>query len=384
MSMPYPGEPFAEAVGEAAQTSAVAVRLVLAVADAVRRAAQRRAGGEQALPAADQAVSEASGDVKALVAPAVARALMSDADWPVMARQLVALRRAGVDLEDFLPRVGDLAASVGNAVEANAARIAAEGTQEWARLLRSTLPASAVREAILSSPTWPEIAATMQALRQRGVDVRRILTAAHAEGVGVDQAVDRVLRAGRRSAASPGPDPVRSYGPLTAGLDVPNDLALGSRFRALAQLGVSQSESARFVRWVHEALPKREREAALLVNSRQWPLLAARMARMQDEGRSVPDHLTRLMRDRSWESGPTSSLAARLVRAAADALNRPTPEDCAAATVLVGSAKARSATTARPPRPTRTTRTTRGVTPTRHPAAPYRAPLPNPLAGRSR
>ncbi|MFD4660615.1 hypothetical protein ACFWP2_33950 [Kitasatospora sp. NPDC058444] len=378
MSMPYPGEPFAEPVDEAGQTSAVAVRLVLAVADAVRRSAQRRAGGEQALPAADQAVPEAAGDVKALVAPAVAWALMSDPDWPVMARQLVALRRAGVDLEGFLSRVGDLAVSVRSAVEANAARSAAEGTQEWARLLRSTLPASTVREAILSSPTWPETAATVQALRQRGADVRRILVAAHAEGVGVEQAVDRVLRAGRRSAASPGPDSLRSYGPLTAGLDVPNDLSLGSRFRALAQLGVSRSESARFVRWVHEALPKREREAALLVNSRQWPLLAARMARIQDEGRSVPDHLTRLMRDRSWESGPASSLVARLVRATADALNRPTPTDCAASTVLAGPAKARSATAARPPRPTRT------ATPTRHPAAPYRAPAPNPRAGRSR
>ncbi|MFF2073393.1 hypothetical protein ACFVXG_01405 [Kitasatospora sp. NPDC058162] len=377
MTMPYPGEPFAEAVGEAVQTSTMAVRLVLAVADAVRRAAQRRAGGERQLPPLDQALPEAAGDLKARLAPDVAWALMSSPDWPAMAQQLVALRQAGVDLDQFLPQVGDLAGSVRDAVVANSARVAAERTQEWARVLRATVPPGPVREAILASPTWPEIAATMQDLHDHGIDVRQVLAAAYAEGLGIDRAVSRTLNTPQRSAAAPSRDAVRSYGPLTVGLDLPKDLDLGNRRRALAQLGVSQSENARFVRWVHEAMPGREREAGLLVTSRQWPLLAARMARMQDDGRSVPNHLVRVMRDRSWEAGPVSQLTTRLLQATVEALHRPTHDDLASGPVVTSAARASSAAAGPPPR----TRNTAPLNPNT-PHHPTRVPRPS--AGRSR
>ncbi|MFG2913133.1 hypothetical protein ACGF0D_09605 [Kitasatospora sp. NPDC048298] len=378
MTMPYPGEPFAEAVGEAVQTSTAAVRLVLAVADTVRRTAQRRSGREHPLPSSDQAVSEAAGDLKALLAPDVAWMLMSGPDWPVMAQQLVALRRSGVDLEQFLPRVGDIAVSVRDAVLADSARIAAERTREWAGLLRASMPAGPVRAAILASPMWPEIAATMQELQERGVDVRRLLAAAYAEGVGVDRTVGRRPDAARRPAGPPSRDSLRSYGPLTVGLDLPRDLDLGDRRRALAQLGVSQTENTRFVRLVYEAMPGREREAALLVNSRQWPLLAARMARMQDDGKPVQDHLARLMGDRRWESGPVSHLVPRLVQAATEALRRPTHDAVASAAVVTDAARATSAS-AGPPPPW-----TRGARPSSPKPTAHRAPIPNPNAGRSR
>ncbi|WP_031066417.1 hypothetical protein [Streptomyces sp. NRRL WC-3742] len=373
MTMPYPGEPFAEAVGEAVQTSTMAVRLVLAVADAVRRAARRRAGEERPLPSPEQAVPEAARDLKERVSPDVAWALMSGADWPAMAQQLVALRQAGVDLDQFLPRLGDIAVQVRDAVAANSA-----GTEEWARLLRSTMPAGPVREAILSSPAWPDLAATMHALRERGVDVRQILAAAHAEGVGVDQAINRVVDAARRPAAGPSRDAVRSYGPLTVGLDLPRDLDLNNRRRALAQLGVSDTENARYVRWVHLALTGKEREAGLLVNSRQWPLLAARMARIEDDGRSVPDHLAHLLRDRSWEASPVSALVPRLVQATTEALHRPTSGDLTSTPVVTTSATATSATAGRPP-----SRTRRGA-PAHFTGAPYQAPVPRPTSRRSR
>ncbi|MFF2542893.1 hypothetical protein ACFVUY_10020 [Kitasatospora sp. NPDC058063] len=378
MTMSYPGEPFADAAGEAVQTSAAAVRLVLAVSDAVRRAAQRRSGREHPLPPTDQAVSEAAGDLKALLTPDLAWMLMSGPDWPVMAQQLVALRRSGVDLEQFLPRVGDIAVSVRDAVLADLARNAAERTHEWAGLLRASMPAGAVREAILASPMWPAIAATMQELQERGVDVRRLLAAAYAEGFGVDQAVDRRPDAARRPASVPSRDSLRSYGPLTVGLDLPRDLDLGDRRRALAQLGVSQAENAHFVRWVYEAMPGREREAALLVNSHQWPLLASRMARMQDDGKPVQDHLARLMRDRGWESGPVSHLVPRLVQAATEALRRPTHDAVTSASVVTDAARATSAVAGRPPS------WTRGARPGSPKPTANRGPIPNPSAGRSR
>ncbi|WP_331732932.1 hypothetical protein OG592_42730 (plasmid) [Streptomyces avidinii] len=42
---------------------------------------------------------------------------------------------------------------------ANAARTKAEGTDRWADLLKSTMSEGLVRDAILASPAWPDIAA---------------------------------------------------------------------------------------------------------------------------------------------------------------------------------------------------------------------------------
>ncbi|MFB7740379.1 hypothetical protein ACFC08_40030 [Streptomyces sp. NPDC056112] len=345
MGTPTPeGEPFAAAAGEAVQTSVMAWRLVMAVADAVRRQQQRRQKGrEEDLPPADQSVREAATEVTRLVPSDISTALMAEADWPQMAQQLVALRRAGVDLGDFLPRVGGIAVTVRDAAAENAARVDREGTGEWERMLRETLPAGPVREAILSSPTWPDIAATMARLDERGVDVRQVLAAAHNEGVGVDQAVARVLAADAAPAASR--DAVLSYGPLTTGLDLPKDLDLSDRARALRQLAISPAENERYGRWVMEAMPGREREATLLLSNRQWPLVAARMAQMETEGKPVREHLTRLMADTSWEKGPTPQLGSRLVEATNDALRRPLGEAAASrANVNTTAARAQSAT----------------------------------------
>jgi hypothetical protein len=345
MATPTPeGEPFAAAAGEAVQTSVMAWRLVMAVADAVRRQQQRRhKGKEEDLPPAEQAVSEAATEVTKLVPSDISAALMGGADWPQMAQQLVALRRAGVDLGEFLPRVGDIAVTVRDAVTANAARAARERTGQWERMLRETLPAGPVREAIPSSPTWPDIAADLARLDERGVDVRQILAAAHDEGVDVHQAVARALA---EDAVPPvSRDAVRSYGPLTTGLDLPRDLDLSDRARALRQLAISPAENERYSRWVLEAMPGREREAGLLLAHRQWPLVAARMAQMESEGMPVREHLTRLLGDTSWEKGPGPQLGSRLVEAATDALHQPVGE-AAASRVKVNTmaARAQSAT----------------------------------------
>ncbi|MGW6981825.1 hypothetical protein ACWGE1_20665 [Streptomyces sp. NPDC054932] len=245
----------------------------------------------------------------------------------------------------------------------NAARIKAEGTDQWADLLKTTMPEGLVRDAILASPAWPDIAAAMGRLDAAGIDVARILTDAHRAGVGVDQAVAAVTAAaaktpapapapapaaiavaapapaagaaapGRdvlaermgaagdpwaaparrvpapapapapaaasapaaraaaprvRDAADPGAAPAstdakRSWGPLTEGLDVPRDLDLGNRARALEQLKVHPAAHSQMVSMVRDILP--EQEAGLLVGSRQWPLLVARMHKIgESEG----------------------------------------------------------------------------------------------------
>jgi hypothetical protein len=323
MTTPTPeeqaGGAFAEAAAEAVQTSVMTVRLVLAIADAVRRWQQKQAGEEEELPDAEKSAAEASGEVKKLLPPDIGAALLDGADWPQLAQQLMALKSAGVDLETMLPRVGEIAVTVRDQVAANAERVAREGTEEWAKALRETMPAGPVREAILSAEAWPEMAATMARLDERGVDVRAILAAANEEGIGVDRAVANVLAAAEVPTTSR--DAKLSYGPLTTGLDIPKDLDLGDRARALRQLAISPSENQRFARMMGEALP--DREVGLLVAARQWPLVAARMADMESRGEPVAEHLAGLSKDTSWQEGPGSQLGRRLVQAANDALRKP-------------------------------------------------------------
>ncbi|MFE2492045.1 hypothetical protein ACFXGR_54650 [Streptomyces mirabilis] len=382
MSMPTPeerpGEAFAEAAAEAVQTSVMAFRLVMAIADAVRRQQQKRAGKDE-LPDAETSAAEASEEVKKLLPDDIATALLEGADWPQLAQQLMALKQAGVDLEMMLPRVGEIAVTVRDQVAANAEKVGREGTEEWAKALRETLPAGPVREAILSSPAWPEMAKTMATLNERGVDVRAILASAHEEGVGVDQAVAKVLAAAEVPTTSR--DAKLSYGPLTTGLDIPKDLDLGDRERALRQLSISPSENQKYTRMVCEALPGAEREADLLVSARQWPLVAARMADMESKGQPVAYHLARLSKDTSWQEGSQSTVGRRLVQAVNDALRKPvgTPAGPGESRVRVNTAAARSTSPSVGP-----TKAAKGAAPATPGVAAHREAGPAPKRGKTR
>lgn len=352
--MATPSESFAESTGEAVQASAMAVRLILAIADAARRAAEERAGRaarNAPPPLPEVSMGQAAGDVKSMLPLDIATALMAGADWPLMAQQLADLQAAGVDMGLFLPRVAEVAVTVRDAVAAKTVP-EPEPAGEWARLLRETMPAGPVREAILASPSWPDIAASMARLQESGVDVRQVLAVAYTEGAGAERTVS-----GGTPAAQPrirSRDALRIYGPLSVDLDLPADLDLSDRGRALAQLGVSRAENQRFVRTVQEALTSESaREASTLVMSRQWPLVAARMAKMSDAGLPVADHLARLATDRGWEHGPTGQLAARLLRATNEALCRPplASTGCASAAGGVSTSAARAQSPNGPTRP---------------------------------
>ncbi|MFD3757977.1 hypothetical protein [Streptomyces sp. NPDC058622] len=210
MTYPPQPEPFAEALGEAAQTAAMAYRLVMTINDAVRRATQKRlTGKEEELgeDAAKMAPGWSADQLRGVLGDDILAELMAGADWPQLARQLVGLRQAGVDLGMFLPQMGRMTAGVHQAVMANAARTKAEGTDRWADLLTATMPGGLVRDAILSSPAWPDIAAAMGRLDAKGIDVARILLDAHAAGAGVDQAVAAVTTAAAAKAPAPAPAP---------------------------------------------------------------------------------------------------------------------------------------------------------------------------------
>ncbi|WP_078942220.1 hypothetical protein [Streptomyces griseus] len=393
MTTPAPaaplGEPFSEALSEAAQASAMSVRLILTIADAVRRAAQKHhQGKEKELgPDAEELAEGWSAEQLRTVLPeGILNGLMAGADWPLMARHLTSLQQAGVDLTTFLPNLGRMATAVEQAVARNTARIQTEGTDRWADLLRRTMPEGLVRNAILASPAWPHLAAEMGHLHEQGVDVARILTDAHAAGLGVDQAIAAATAhtspraqapavrtasatapiAARTAAVRPEPTPApdakpdpwaarpvrpvstdakRAWGPLTEGLKIPRDLDLADRAHALDQLGISTGAHRLLVSRVNEALP--EPDAALLVSSRPWPLLAHRMHTMAKAGEPFTAHLARLALDTAaWRTGPPADTAKRLLLAAHHALT--TPLDAALPTgprVSASAARSRSTTT---------------------------------------
>ncbi|MFH9653950.1 hypothetical protein ACH4MT_23960 [Streptomyces anulatus] len=135
------------------------------------------------------------------------------------------------------------------------------------------------------------------------------------------------------------------WGPLTEDLRIPRDLGFGDRARALDQLGVTPGAHRTLVSRVNETLP--ERDAALLVSSRLWPVLVHRMHRMAQQGVPFAAHLARIAPDTAaWRTGPPSGTAARLLLAAHHALI--TPLDQALPTgprVSTTAARSRSTTT---------------------------------------
>ncbi|WP_411105292.1 hypothetical protein [Streptomyces sp. cmx-4-9] len=448
MTYPPQPEPFSEALGEAAQTAAMAYRLMMTITDAVRRATQKRITGKEEELSEDaekMAPGWSADQLRGVLGDDILAELMAGADWPVMARQLVGLQQAGVDLGTFLPQMGRMTAAVHQAVVANAARTKAEGTDRWADLLKSTMPEGMVRDAILASPAWPDIAAAMGQLDAKGIDVARILLDAHAAGAGVDQAVAAVTTAAAAKAPAPAPatpaptaapatpapttapvpapapaapgapgavappardglasrmggsgdpwgappagrvpapapapapgtaptpapapaaapvreaadpwappastDAKRSWGPLTEGLNVPRDLDLGDRAKALEQLGVNRLAHAAIVGVVKDVLP--ESEAGLLVGSRQWPLLAHRMDQIRDQGGTglLAAHLARLGTDTTWKETSGSTTVGRLVDATLHSLTTPPSTPAAPVSrvrVSPTAARSRSATT---------------------------------------
>ncbi|MDP9947251.1 MULTISPECIES: hypothetical protein [Streptomyces] len=416
------GEPVSESLSEAAQAAAMSIRLILTIADAVRRASQKHhQGKEQELPENDARRAEdgwAADELGNHLPTALLTHLTTSPDWPVMARQLLSLSHAGVDLPAFLPHLGQMASGVERAVARNTARTKAEGTDRWADLLRATMPQGLVRDAILSSPAWPDIAAAMGRLHDQRLDVARILTDAHTAGLGVDQAVAAATaRATQPRASAPAPAPAsapatagqptprpaptttaspasspaptpapapapapaaagqptsapapgsaphrpaspdakRVWGPLTEGITIPSDLDLSDRTRALDQLSIHQAARTHYADQIRAHLPPQE--ADVLLNSRLWPLLAARMRRIDSERPTdIGPCLARLSPDdASWRTGPPAELTKRLVIATHHALTtppgQPLPTVARPSTTAARSRSTTTSATGQPPAP---------------------------------
>lgn len=198
----------------------MAYRLVMTITDAIRRATQNRLTGKEEELGEDaekMAPGWTADQLRGVIGDDILAELMQGADWPQLSRQLVGLQQAGVDLGTLLPQMGRMTAGVHQAVVANAARTKAEGTDRWVDLLKATTPEGPVRDVILASPAWPDIAADMGRLDARGIDVARILVDAHRAGASVDQAVAAVTTA----AAAAAPVPMSAPAPADARVPAP-------------------------------------------------------------------------------------------------------------------------------------------------------------------
>ncbi|GGZ99481.1 hypothetical protein GCM10010371_68650 [Streptomyces subrutilus] len=88
----------------------------------------------------------------------------------------------------------------------------------------------------------------------------------------------------------------------------------------------------------------------LLVGSRHWPFLAARMNQIREQGGPalLGAHLARLNADTSWKEGPTSTMVGRLVDATLNSLTTPPsapPAPASRMRVSPAAALSRSTTT---------------------------------------
>ncbi|MGW6290130.1 hypothetical protein [Streptomyces sp. NPDC055107] len=96
-------------------------------------------------------------------------------------------------------------------------------------------------------------------------------------------------------------------------------------------------------------------KAAFLVSSRQWPVLARRMHRMDQQNVPFDAHLARIAPDTApWRTGPPSGIAARLLLAAHQALTTPLDQPLPAGlrvSTTAARSRSRSTTVPDPPRP---------------------------------
>lgn len=179
--------------------------------------------------------------------------------------------------------------------------------ERYAHLVRGTVRPPAVAEAMVNAPQWTQLANELKRLETAGVNVGQFLT----DAAPVIARMDADLRAGApapgvttsptanlRNPWAPPPGQERSQrdGPSVierikqavanvvkriTGQDKPT--ALGERRHELARLGIGAQENSRLVVVAREALAD-EGVLHQMVMSREWPGIASQMTTLQQAG----------------------------------------------------------------------------------------------------
>lgn len=241
------------AAGQAGQTAAVALQVLVMAAKALRehqeREAARTAKAPAQQPAADPVHERYAQMVRATVQPpAVAEAMLSAQGWPQLADELRKLEGAGVNVGQFLRDAAPVIA-----------RIDAD--------MRAGSPTPGVTaSAAAATPRNPWAPPPGGTRSQRGGPDPGERIAAWAKKVA------EAVKDGWRKLTGRG----RS--------------ALGDRSSDLARHGISAQENTRLVVTAREALAD-EHVLGQLVTSREWPSIAGQMAAVQKAGHTPGEAL---------------------------------------------------------------------------------------------
>lgn len=249
----------------------------------------------------------------------------------------------------------------------------------YAQMVRETVQPAAVAEAMVGARQWPQLAEELRKLEGAGIDVRQFLmdAAPVIERIDADLRAGSPMPGVTVSAAATNPrDPWAP--PLEEKRDGPTlgervkewvkkvveafketwkkvtgrgkPSALGDRSKDLAQHGISPQENTRFVVTAREALAD-ETVLGQLVTSREWPSIAGQMKGLREAGHDPREAL--------------AGVPTRMRQAAAAGINLSPAE--AARGLLAEQAKT-------PPRP-QTVSTPAGATPSTAPTT-ARSPAP--------
>jgi hypothetical protein len=376
--------PFEAAAGQAVQAAAMSIRFMITVsrvladrsaADAARldgeRAGQVERLRQLADPGGDAAERYARIVREQVTNPDIRDALLNSEQWPQIAADLAVLDRAGVDVRELLADASRTADRIAASLTPRP-----QSTQEfYAQMVRDNVPDARVRDPLLNSEQWPQIAEQMRQLHAAGVDMPQLLDAASRTGVALHTTLQQAWErtANRAATLSAENSPERTSratvtNPRGRGRE---DSALRTRASSLRELGLSNQESQLYVRMVRDTIHN-EHHAGMLVVSRQWPQIAAKMRDLEARGIDPATRLARLPQEiaRRAATGQRVDIAA----AAADALSKPAPATASTST-KTAAATSTSTTTPAPAPAAAPSPPTPLVDPTPTPAP---APVPSP------
>jgi cell pole-organizing protein PopZ len=326
--------PIEQAVGQAGQSAAVALQVLVLLAQSVREHQRDQQAGNPPPPqrTLDPETHRYALAVREKLPPELAAAIVNGPGWNRLAGELQQLERVGVDVRRFL---GDAAPLV--------ARIDAD--------LRASLPQPGLT--VNAAALAPASPFELPRQAERPTLVQR-----------VRKAVERLRERWQQWRERRNPS------------------ALGNRAQDLAREGIGPQQNARLVIAAREAIAD-ERLLGQLVTSRQWPTVAGQMQRLQDSGRNPREALAGVAQRirQAADAGIRLSAAEAASGLLTDQAKAAAPTTAPSATT--GPAPTRAATVPAPavtPAPAaQTPAAAARSTPTSTPAASA-APAPTPTA----
>lgn len=352
--------PMEQAAGQAVQTAAVALQVLILTARALNEASRRGTAPTaqptptaKPTPAPQQMPAHRPADpdheryehiVRAVVPPAVAEAMVTAPQWPELAGELKKLEGAGVNVGTFLT---------------DAAPVIAR--------MDTDLKAGGPTPGVIASPTanlrdpWAPPQSQERAQREGPGMVKRIVD-------WVKQAVAKIVA-------------------KITGKEKPTT-ALGDRSRELARLGISAQENSRLVVVARESLAD-ESVLNQMVLSREWPGIAGQIKALQDAGRDPREALASIPTRLQQAAAAGANLSP--AKAARGLLTEQAKSTAPARTTAPSSASTSSAPSTTTPKATTSAEATAAQAPDRAAAAsaqsttatPGAAPAPGPQAART-